>query len=523
MKKTFAILLTLSAFFGYQSFAQNIVSSDMLRFSQNYSWGTARAMGMGGAFGALGGDMTSLSINPAGIGVYRSSEFVFTPMVSYNTANSNFEGNTLKSEDFSNKFNLSNIGYIYNYNSNKDQGWVSASFGITYNRLNDFNRNVVMKNPSATSSLLDEFVYYANGAPTQTPYYDHINKVAPGNLYEYYENLAWLTYAIDTVMYYDGRYHSDYSFDNTYGQYMERRRSIKGGIGEYAFSFGANYSNKLYLGMTIGVDHVNYNEVTNHNETDQNGTIPNLSSFDFNEHLNIYGTGYNFKFGAIYKPVDMVRLGVAIHSPTFYTLSSEFYTSMDSYFDSGVADGNTRASAESFTRSSTNALNTPWKAIFSGAITFQQAGLISVDYERLNYKNMRLSGDNADQPNNDVSTQYKAVNNLRIGAEGKLDDIAFRVGYGLYSTPYTSNELDYINYTSYSAGVGYRGKSFFIDFAYVMLKYPDLYTLYQYRESLVNLGDAQNPDYVNNWTNDPVRAKTDYTLNKFVCTLGFRF
>ena len=495
----------------------NIKPEDMLRISQQYPWGTARAMGMGGAFGALGGDMTSLSLNPAGIGIYRSSEFTFSPSVNFNTTNSTLPASAsttnipYSGSDFAQRLHISNIGYVYNMNTNKEEGWVSASFGIAYNRLNDFDRNIIMKTPSANSSLLDEFVYYANDAGN--------GPLSPDGMYPFYEKLAYQTFAIDNVLYSDNWWHSDYSADHQYGESQIRRREIRGGLGEYAFSFGANYSNKFYLGMTIGVQSLNYTDKTIHTEEDLNNTIPNLKSFDFTEHFNITGSGYNFKFGILYKPIDLLRLGVAVHSPTYYNLESEFYTSMNSYFDLPLADGQSSSGGNSeITRTQNNNLLTPWRFIGSASLQLQQVGLISVDYERLNYSNMRLSGDmGSNNPNDELSSTLKSVNNLRIGAEGKIGALAIRGGIGFYGTPYKTSPLNKINYTTYSAGLGYRGKSFFLDLAYVLFKYSsDKYLLYSYKEVV---GTTTPQD----WANNPVIANSDYKLNQFVATLGFKF
>jgi long-subunit fatty acid transport protein len=514
---SFLILLLLACFSNSQ--AQNIKPEDMLRFSQTYPWGTARDMGMGGAFGALGADMSSLSLNPAGVGVYRSSEFTFTPSLNYNNsisrlpAYASLTNIAYKNDDFSTKFNIGNIGYVYTYNTNKDEGWVSVSFGVAYNKLNDFNRNILIKTPSASSSLLDEFVYYAN---------DQGRGPLPADqLYPYYEGLAYNTYALDNVLYADKWWQSDYSFDHTYGETQMRAREIRGGIDEYAFSLGTNYSNKFYLGMTLGIQTLNYSDLSTHTEIDVNNTVYNLKSFDFAEHFNVKGTGYNFKFGAIYKPIDFVRLGLAVHSPTFYSLQSDFYTSMQSNFDGAIANGSNVSVGESATRSNDNTLRTPWKIIGSVAFQFQDYGILSVDYERLDYSKMKLRGDidPSNDPNDLLSSSYRGVNNLRIGGEGKLGPFALRAGIGLYSTPYKSADLSNINYTSYSTGLGYREKNFFVDFAYVYLKTSDKYQLYGIVEG--NGPSAAEPQV---WSADyPVIAKTNYDLNRFVITVGFKF
>jgi len=521
MKKLIAIIYLLCG--SYATYAQNIKAEDMLKFSQHYPWGSARAMGMSGAFGALGGDISSLSLNPAGIGVYRTSDFSLTLSMNSNKSSSNLKGN--KSDEFSDKFNIGSIGYVYTYNTQKNEGWISASFGVAYNRLNDFNKNIVMKNPKATSSLLDDFSYYANNA---NQYPADLSNLTTDNSAYFYEGLAFNYFVLDTVN--DSPwYSSDFANDHKYGQYQERKRNISGGIDEYAFTFGANYSNRLYIGATIGLQQIDYEETSTHTEIDKDGTIADLSSFSFTEHIKQHGSGYNFKIGLQYKPFNFVRLGLALHSPTFYNIDSEFYTAIDATFDRPIRylrnidrgslyplDNYAYGSTDS--RLNTNRLRSPWKMIGSAAILFNQYGLISIDYERLNYQNMHLSGDinyNND-PNDQLKDTYRSVDNIRIGAEGKIGDLALRAGWGYYGSPFKSSDLKNNDYTTYSTGLGYRGKSFYVDLAYMLLKYSERYMLYEYTEVIEN----NKLIYKNN---NPTIANIDHNINRFLLTIGFRF
>ena len=378
--------------------------------------------------------------------------------------------------------------------------------------MNDFNRNIVIKNPSASSSLLDEFNYYAN---------DQGRGALPtSDFYQYYEGIAWDTYLLNNSLYGNNWYDSPFSNGHTYGQSQKRERQIRGGIGETAFSFGTNYSNKFYFGATIGIQSLTYEETTLHTETDVNNNIPDLSSFTFGQYLNTYGTGYNFKTGIIFKPIDLIRIGIALHTPTFYNLNSEFHTSMDAYYDHPIGDQNDPSSySELDIRSENNALRTPWKFIGSLAFQFKQYGLLSVDYERLNYSNMRLSGDHIIDQNDNLSTDYQPGNNIRIGAEGKIGPFALRGGFGYYGTPYKNADLKDITYKTYSAGIGFRGKSFYCDLAYVLLQYPEKYLLYSWVESQDTSTGLPLPA----WKNNPSVADINYNINRFVATIGFHF
>lgn len=479
MRTNFIIILILSVF-STSLFAQN--EADALRFSQSYSGGTARSLGLSGAFGALGGDPSSLSINPAGIGVYRSSEFTITAGVNNDLVTSKYRG--YKYEDFKNKFNLSNLAYVYTYNTNKTAGWVSASFGVAYNRLADFNRNFSIRNDNATGSLMDEFVLNSNNNQGS----------------EFYEDLAWNT---DVLLYDEVNkvYSSDFTGTN-YGQTIKKNVSTKGGIGEYDFSFGANFSHLLYVGATLGVQRIDYEEIKEHSEFDDNGTYEYLKSFSFNEHFNAYGTGVNFKIGAILKPVDFLRLGLAVHTRTYYNMNSEFYTSMESSFDKGTP---AQMSDRTDLVTSDYKFQTPMKAIGSIAFVFDKFGLFSLDYEMVDYTKGRFRSDEDDfgDINVKMSDVYKKTSNIKAGLEGRLGPFAARVGYGWYGSPYVkdANRLnsDY-KYQSYSAGIGIRGKKAFFDVAYVTNKSNEEHKLFL----------SEN-------------AQLDINQSKIMATLGFRF
>jgi hypothetical protein len=485
--KTYVILILAIITVSLPLAAQN--ETDALRFSQNYSGGTARSLGLAGAFGALGGDPSSLYINPAGLGVYRSSEFTFTTGMNYDKVRSNYlNANT---EDFKYKLNISNLAYIYTYNTNRNSGWVSASFGVGYNRLADFNRNVTMQGSNAQSSLMDEFVYNSNHKNAST----------------FYEDLAWNT----DVLLYDSLtkvYSSDFTNDG-YGQFQRKTIETKGGIGEYDFSFGANYSNILYLGATMGVQRLDYEEISSHYEEDVNGTLVYLKSFNFNQHFNAYGTGFNFKFGAILKPINFLRLGLAVHTPTFYKINSEFYTSMDTYFDKGLPLDMHDVSDVANTNYK---LNTPFKAIGSIAFIFNKYGLFSFDYEMVDYTKARFRSDVGDYSdiNTTVGDIYKRTANIKTGLEGKLGPFAARIGYGYYGNPYTSTELNSnYKYQAYTAGFGFRGKSFFMDLAYVLNKSTEYHRLYSYENT-----DGLLVSQI---------SKMDIYQTKIMATVGFRF
>ena len=253
MKKLISLVTVIACITTVQ--AQYV--ADAIRYSQNFPTLSARSMAMGGAFTSLGGDFSSAYINPAGLGLYRKSEFVFSPGMGYAKTNATYLGQ--KNDDYKYQFILSNFGYVGTYNSNKDKGLVSASYAIGYNRLNNFNNNSYIRGENPENSLTDYFMQNANG-------------VDPERLDAFYERLAFDAYVIDTVP------GSNFEYQTPVLLPVNQRRTIetKGGTGEWSFSFGLNFNNILYFGMGLGIQQLDFKQTTIHSEFDDQ----NLSDFN---------------------------------------------------------------------------------------------------------------------------------------------------------------------------------------------------------------------------------------------------
>ena len=83
---------------------------DAAKIAQEDLSGTARFVGMGGAMSALGGDISTISTNPAGIGIYRSNDVMLTLGYSLTGTEAEFGGNTFEKERA--RWNLNNIGFV---------------------------------------------------------------------------------------------------------------------------------------------------------------------------------------------------------------------------------------------------------------------------------------------------------------------------------------------------------------------------------------------------------------------------
>ncbi len=473
---------------------------DVLSLSQYYATGTARSVAMSGAFGALGGDLSVLSTNPAGLAVYRGSEFSFSPALNFTKTSALLDGITSKEKN--SRFNINNIGYAYTWNFFNQKGVKSINIGLAYNRLSDFNADAYITTPSLGSSLLDEFVMYSNG-------------FKPEQLYEWYEGLAYKCSAIDLDPGSTTEYYSDYN-DFGYEEEMVRSVSYRGGIGEYDISVGTNINNKLYLGFTWGIHDVYYGEFYSHEEYPdfRDPSTYTLDWYVFNEDFTIKGWGMNAKLGVIYRPINLLRFGLAIHTPTFYHLTTEDMTDMTVHFH-GIPERATTETTwgESPILENDFKVSTPWRYNASAAVIIGNIGLVSLDAEFLNYsKNEMTPNKDYSGVNDMISNDYKNAVNLKAGTEFKVGPMSLRAGMAYYGTPYKDDldifddEVKNKSTFSYSGGIGFRARSFYMDAAYSYTKFPkyyyDLYEKAKYQ-----------------FVSSPMQK----IRNKVVLTFGFKF
>lgn len=472
--------------------AQN--ADDAFRYSLTGITGTSRFTSMGGAFGALGGDASVASYNPAGLGIYRRSELTFTPSFFYQSVTSNFKNQI--AEDFKYNFNIGNFGYIgkIDHYNNTGEGWISSAFAITYNRINNFHSNVLIEGKNSQSSLLD--VWYNQAAVIN-------GKQNPANLDPFGAGLAWETYLLDTIPGDSLRpweYYSQINSPNL-GNLQRKAMNMTGNMAETAISYAGNYSNKLYIGATIGFPSVRFRYNSIHTEeVSPQDTNSVLKSFNYREDLTTRGSGFNFKVGVIYRLNDFVRLGGALHTPTFFSLTDSWSTRISANYING-----TTLQYDSPLGSFNYSLNTPMRAIGSVAFVIAQKGLISADYEFIDYSNMRLRSNTYKffAENEDIRNSFDAGGILRIGAEYRAEPFAIRAGYANWANAYRPNIANNSSRNDFSFGLGIREREYYIDFAYLITLSNSQY--YIYDPALVTA------------------AKLTTINNHFMVTLGFRY
>jgi hypothetical protein len=445
--------------------AQNDV--DALRYSRTTFGGTARYTSMAGAFGSLGADFSTLSINPAGIGLYSKSEFTITPSFFMGKTKSEFNNST--SEDYQYNFNLGNIGVVWvtDRNNNETNIFKNFQLGFGMNRVNNFNTRMLMEGFNDKNSLIDTYVDNANGIP-----YQNIENDQNG-LYAFDLNLAWWAFLIDTL---DGS-SNQYKGALPAGGGVWQRKEINtwGSMNEMVISGGTNIQDRVYIGLTLGFPSVRYFEESLYSEIDVRNDIFDFRKFTKYDELTTTGSGFNMKFGMIARPADWMRVGGAIHSPTWYgNMRDEWFTKIYSEFDNGDA-----YSEWSPNGSYNYNLETPWRALGSLSFVLYQRALLSADYEFVDFSmaHLRASDYNFYDENIEIKRKYTATHNVRVGGEMRFDFFAVRGGFGYNMSPYADDINDGDRYY-YTGGFGYRDKDFFIDLAFVRSLQKEDYYFY---------------------------------------------
>lgn len=496
MKRLY-ILLSLFLISGI-AFSQT--ADDALRYSQQNFNSTARSSSMGGAFGSLGGDFSSISINPAGIAVYQSSQFTFTPTLEYKETTSSGETSNYNDNEDKFSFGIANIGLVTTYKPrfNTEKGWQNFNFAIGYNKLNNYRKSSISRIQNANTSLLDVFVNNSNGS-------------TDSELNSFREYLAFDTYLINP----------DENDPTLYSAITDERLNQmqtleeKGYAGEFVIAFGANYNHKLYIGASIGIQNINYKSTKKYTESTQTGSTSEFEEYTFKEYFKSSGYGANLKLGLIYRPTNTLRLGASLHTPTFFSMDEEFKNSIVSHFNTVDDDGYSNYTTDSpFAEYSYN-FRTPMRAVFSGAVILQKKLIVSADYELIDYSKAKFyDGEDGDDFNGDfdnpdtndiIKSEYQNTSNLRAGLEFRITPaLSLRTGFSRFGNPFKSSEINEA-YNVYSGGWGIKHGNFFFDMAY---SYADKEKDYYYYST---------PDFAS----DKINEKN--TNHQVRMTFGFKF
>lgn len=435
--------------------------------------GTARYQGMSGAFGALGGDLSAMNINPAASAVFNYSTFTFTGAV-YENKNSAFYGNTTATARDTN-FELNQAGGVFVFNNrNQDEGFKKFSMGFNYDMQTNFDNDVFISG-SGSQSVADYFIANANGYSADdlgvfegesiTDAYINIGNALGYNAQQGF--LGYQAFVINPSANNNSSYVSNGIFSN--GVEQEQRVITRGSDSKFTFNMGAQYNDNIYMGVGFNLHAVDRRKIVRFDEFNFAPDSP-LQYVQFDNELVTFGSAFSANAGIIAKLGQSLRVGASYQTPTWYDLTDELWQSINTDIldpGSGTVDL-IEVYPDVITRFPDYSIRIPSKYMASGALVIGNSGLISVDYTYQDMSNARLRPDSdpffAEQ-NSIMNQELKAVSSLRIGGEFRAGSWSFRGGYRFEESPY-NNGTTLGDLTGYSLGTGIDFGGSRLDFAW---------------------------------------------------------
>ncbi len=460
-------LLFIGIFSMSTIYAQDI--TDALRYSQSEIQGTARYRALSGAFGALGGDMSAVSANPAGSAVFSQSHASFT-LSNVDTENNTRYFNGLGTSNESN-FDINQGGAVFVFASKNSSPWRKFTVGIAYERTNNYDDNWFAFGTNTNNQSIDlYFLDYADGVRLgdisllegeliEDAYRDI------GDVFGFVHQQAFLGYQAfilepdadddDNTTYFSNLANGDFEQDYSY--------FATGYNGKITFNVATQYEDNLYLGLNLNSHFINYERSTLLFEDNANAGSQ-INFIEFENNLSTVGSGFSFQLGGILKLSTEFRVGLTYDSPTWYNIEEE----TTQFIDSNLADSDIGFIADIVNVYPRYKLQTPAKITGSLAYVFNKQGLISFDYSIKDYSKteFRPTSDAffADQ-NSIIANTLTSAATYRLGGEYKVKQFSFRGGYRFEESPY-ANGFTVGDLTGYSLGLGYSFGNTKLDITY---------------------------------------------------------
>lgn len=533
MKYRILILLLFSSYFSLAQFYNGAVLRMGTDISQNTLQGTARFVGTGGTLGSVGGDISNLSTNPAGLGMFSRSEMEFTPTFSLNKVESNYIANDGRGQFETGfdqnryKLTINSLGVVIANRKSDKNVMRSSNITIGLNRTADFNKtfnfgmgsNRLYSYTSYLARLSSYLEYdardYNTGypAPGTFPAETHYSSIS--NLY----NRVLAARNAEAIYFStaDDYYVDPLKLDSVNVSQFGSQKTT-GGITELSFAWATSLNDKYYIGVSLGIPIINYQTETLFEEVNRGpiGSSPNsiygkYGSFEFSEIDKYSGAGVNLKLGTLIKLSKNLRASAFIHTPTFTELTQEYAITARSYYANSVAGSSQPYRTEEFQFN----YITPFKGGLGLSYMFGKLGFLAAEYEYNNLRNLSIDLENESQftstLNNAIRQQNNNTHTLKLGSEIALESFRFRAGLNYRTTPYSQDRI-YENFNAatltYTMGLGYRGKQVSLDLAYMRSNFKDYRPFYDYVDS--------NLDYQMGYT-------TNNSINQFSATLNIRF
>lgn len=507
---------------------------DALTVSPSQLRGSARFISMGGAFTSLGGDISCMTQNPAGLGMYRYSDIGLTFDVSFrNYKNVTNRGNYSQNET---RATFDNFGYVGVTNLNGAMR--NFQWGFSYSRIGKFDRITSNYTDPTNTSLSNYIASYTNGVSS-----DNLLDVSDGpDPFESGED--WLSIlAYNSLMINNTTANDRYAglYQNGTNGDAEVFQRERGYLDEYNIDFAGNVSDVVYWGVGVGIMDLNYTLESNYSESMAGALIYDDATKNLatgNGYFNLYnwktisGTGANIKLGVIVRPLDQLRIGIAVHTPTWMHLSHQGYGDVTQY--NYTPDGTTDTNSNGYSTPDydyKSRLTTPWRFMLGISGVVGGRAILSADYERVAYADMKMkqesgyygSFEDNTYANEDIKNNYRAANIFRLGAEYRIDNNwSVRAGYNYQSSCvkqeakapgamiYTSGTApDYTFFgdtQNVSLGLGYHSGGWYADIAWQFTRKKGTWHAYTDFDGL----------------RAPTAGVTD-TYNNIVISTGLRF
>lgn len=465
--------------------AQNEV--DALRYSFQGTPGSARSLGMGGAFGALGADPSSFWNNPGGLGMYKRNAFELSFKYNDRTTFSSFLGNDEDASDVGTR--IQNLAMITTRRSNKDER-LQVTFGFGIGNLNTYDERIRIEGTNSTSTLMDVFAFQAQGTPRDIIY----------DQFPFSAGLAYETYLIDPL---DTIAHTYIPAENANRTSQTKVIDRSGRHNEMTFGFGFNFDEKWSGGFSLGIQTAFFRETSSYTEKFPESDY--IVGYTFNEDINAGGSGVVARIGGIYRASEWLRVGAGWQSPVRLNIDDAYSTSINSSF----VDGST-FNAFSPELSSNFSVRVPGKLMVNSAFILGKSGVIATDYEYTDFSNiqMRSEGLSSDysyeEENETIRNIYTVSHKVKVGMEWRLIEwLRLRAGASYQTSPFEDGVAQSDPILNYTGGIGFRKGKFYLDLAGSYQAGSESYWLY-------------NPALV-----DETRIDTE--LISGIITFGFRY
>ncbi|TJZ54940.1 hypothetical protein FAZ15_15880 [Sphingobacterium olei] len=495
---------------------------DAILFSQENNGGSARFKGLGNAQTALGGDISTIAGNPAGLGFFGRSDVSVTFNYLQNQNKTAFEG--LSTTSNKGNFGIDQAGIVFHFptrkSGNLSSGILNFNVGLSYDKTQNYNNHLTYEGNNMNSSIVNALTDIMDGNP------DFTNDFSGSNMVERFGDatLGYFPLAVEN------------GSKNQYNDILQ-----KGNRSKTAIAFGANHSNKLYFGATLGITSFRYERSSQFIENgwtkDRAAILEDNPNSDFADPTNdkydfveasyelfdnfsqvTEGSGIDLKLGAIYKPTADWNIGLTITTPTWTTVKEDTraYTDIDFYDNEAATNAFSSYESEFYDSATDYQLNTPWKFAL-GATKFFSRGLITADAEYIDYSTIKYhtlgsrvpaNGSIYNTLNEDIKDEYQGAVNLRVGGEYLFNNIVSgRAGFNYFGNPY-----QYADDTNYSGSLG-------LGFKITNSAYLDVAVVHQVNSY------KQNPYTINEsfWGVASPVASIDHNRTNVLLTLGAKF